>query len=142
MATVYRSALVAFSAQQMFDLVNQVNCYPEFLPDCGDAKIIEQTDSGMTASVKIAKAGMSHWFTTKNNFEQPHTIELSLVDGPFKQLTGAWQFTELSEQACKVELKLNFEFSNRLVALAFGPVFNRIANNLVQAFCQRAKVVY
>ena len=142
MAKVYRSALVAFSCQQMFELVNGVEQYPEFLPDCADAVIKEQSPEGMIASVKIQKAGLSHWFTTKNEFVEQNQIRLALVDGPFKQLSGAWSFTALSESACKVELTLEFEFSNKLVSLAFGPIFNVIANNLVQVFCDRAKQVF
>ena len=142
MATVYRSALVAYSSQQMFNLVNNVGDYPQFLPDCGDAKVLSEDSQGMKASVKIQKAGLSHWFTTQNTYKGSEKIVLSLVDGPFKSLSGEWRFTPLSDDACKVELSLSFEFSNKLVSLAFGPIFNQIANNLVQSFCERAKQVY
>lgn len=142
MASVYRNALVAFSTQQMFDLVNDVDSYSEFLPDCADSKIVAQHDDGMTAAVKIQKAGLSHWFTTRNVLSESNKITLSLVDGPFKNLTGEWRFTALSDCACKVELELDFEFSNRLISMAFGPIFSHIANNLVLAFGQRAKQVY
>lgn len=142
MPQVSRSALVSFSAKQMYDLVNDVASYSQFLPGCSGSKIIEQTEGSMVASVDVAKAGIKKTFTTKNTLIDSEVIGMNLVDGPFKSLTGGWYFTALDESACKVELKLEFEFTNALVAIAFGKVFQELTNNMVNSFTQRAKQVY
>ncbi|WP_122036407.1 SRPBCC family protein [Aliivibrio sp. EL58] len=142
MPQVSRSALVPFSAKQMYDLVNDVASYPQFLPGCSGSKVIEESESSMVASVDVAKAGIKKTFTTKNTLIDAQLIGMNLVDGPFKSLTGGWHFTALDETACKVELKLDFEFTNALVAMAFGKVFQELTNNMVNSFTQRAKQVY
>ena len=142
MPQVSRSALVSFSAKQMYDLVNDVASYSQFLPGCSGSKILEQAEGSMVASVDVAKAGIKKTFTTKNTLIDSEVIGMNLVDGPFKSLTGGWYFTALDETACKVELKLEFEFTNALVAMAFGKVFQELTNNMVNSFTQRAKQVY
>lgn len=142
MPQVRRSALVSFSAKQMYDLVNDVDSYPEFLPGCSGSKILEQSTDAMKASVDVSKAGISKTFTTLNRLTQDTVILMELVDGPFKSLKGGWYFTVLDDSACKVELKLDFEFSSKLIELAFGKVFSELTNNMVSAFTQRAKQVY
>ncbi|MDK9736115.1 SRPBCC family protein [Vibrio sp. D404a] len=142
MPKVTRSALVSFSADQMFDLVNDVARYPEFLPGCSGSRVIESSDSAMVASVDVSKAGISKTFTTSNRLAEGAEILMELVDGPFKKLQGGWYFTPLDEQACKVELKLEFEFSSRMIEMAFGKIFNELTSNMVNAFTQRAKQVY
>jgi ribosome-associated toxin RatA of RatAB toxin-antitoxin module len=131
-----------FSAQQMYDLVNDVSKYPEFLPNCSNAQIHSYDEMEMSASVEISKAGIRKWFSTKNILTSGQAIEMRLLDGPFKKLSGGWRFTVLDEKACKVTLELDFEFTNKLVEMAFGKVFNELANNMVKAFTQRAKQVY
>jgi len=131
-----------YSSKEMFNLVNDVDAYPKFLPHCSDAKIITQQSNTMTASLEISKAGIKKWFTTENTFVDEHTVMLRLVDGPFKALKGQWHFRTLDESACKVELRLEFEFASKLIELAFGKIFNDVAKNMVNAFTQRAKDVY
>lgn len=131
-----------YSTKEMFDLVNDVEAYPEFLPNCSDSKIVSQHDNNMTASLEISKAGIKKWFTTENTFIDEQTVALRLVDGPFKMLQGRWYFQALDKTACKVNLELEFEFSSKLVELAFGKIFNDVAKNMVSAFTQRAKQVY
>ena len=142
MPKVTRSALVSFSADQMFSLVNDVARYPEFLPGCSGSRVIESSDSAMVASVDVSKAGISKTFTTSNRLADGAEILMELVDGPFKKLQGGWYFTPLDDQACKVELKLEFEFSSRMIEIAFGKIFNELTTNMVSAFTQRAKQVY
>lgn len=142
MKQVSRSALVSFSAEQMFELVNDVARYPEFLPGCSGSRVIESSDSTMVASVDVSKAGISKTFTTSNELVNGEAILMNLVDGPFKTLKGGWFFTALDEKACKVELKLEFEFSSKMIEMAFGKVFNELTSNMVNAFTQRAKQVY
>ncbi|MDP2561276.1 SRPBCC family protein [Psychrobium sp. 1_MG-2023] len=142
MAQVNRSALVMFSAAQMYDLVNDVASYPQFLPGCVGSKIISVDGNVMTASVDVAKAGISKTFTTSNTLVANERVDMRLVDGPFKSLQGGWQFTALDDNACKVSLDLEFEFSNKLAEIAFGKVFKDLVINMVAAFTERAKVVY
>ena len=141
MPQIEKSALVMYSSQEMFDLVYDVNAYPAFLPNCSDAKIISENENAMTASLEISKAGLKKWFTTINRLAG-NKVEMQLVDGPFKSLQGYWEFTPLDVQACKVSLKLEFEFASKLIEMAFGKVFNEVAKNMVGAFTQRAKTVY
>ena len=142
MPSLSRSALVMFSVEQMYQLINDIVAYPQFIPDCGDSKIISQDQHEMVAGLLVAKGGLEKWFTTKNTLLSNTEINMTLVDGPFKKLIGSWQLTKLSEEACKISLHLEYEFSSKVFDLAFGRVFNSLANNMVQAFTQRAKDVY
>jgi ribosome-associated toxin RatA of RatAB toxin-antitoxin module len=142
MANVSRSALVGYSAESMFDLINDVKQYPEFIPGCAETKVLEQDDGNMIASLLISKAGVKQWFTTNNTLKRGEFIQMSLVDGPFSRLTGGWTIKALSESGCKIELNLDFAFSSKIVEMAFGRVFNSIAANMVVAFTERAKQVY
>jgi len=142
MPSISRSALVMYSVDQMFQLINDVLAYPQFLPDCSNSKIISKDENSVTASLLVSKAGLKKWFTTKNTFISNQQVQLELVDGPFSKLQGRWLLTPLSEDACKVSLELEYEFSNKMFDLAFGRIFNNLTNNMVQAFTQRAKEVY
>jgi ribosome-associated toxin RatA of RatAB toxin-antitoxin module len=142
MPNISRNALVGFSAESMFDLVNDVESYPSFLPGCADTVVISEDQQKMKASLLISKAGVKQWFTTENVLSRGQFIKMNLVEGPFSHLHGGWVFTALSDEACKIELKLHFEFSSKLAEMAFGQVFSSIASNMVQAFSARAKKVY
>lgn len=142
MTQIDRSALVLHSAQQMFDVVNNVHFYPDFLPWCSSSHVISHEEGEMVASLKLAKAGMHYSFTTRNKLSVPSEIQLSLEEGPFKELSGIWSFSPLSDDACKVSLKLNFEFSGKIASLAMAKVFGQIANTMVEAFVQRADEIY
>ncbi|WP_334029410.1 type II toxin-antitoxin system RatA family toxin [Alteromonas sp. P256] len=142
MPSIHRSALVAHSAEAMFNLVNDVESYPKFLPGCADSKVLNNTDKAMSASLLVSKAGIKQWFTTENVLYPSERIEMQLVDGPFRSLSGGWTFSALSDEACKIELNLHFEFANKLAEMAFGKVFNSLASSMVTAFTERAKSVY
>ena len=142
MPQISRSALVPFSAEQMYTLVNDVSAYPAFLHGCVGSRILSQASDEMTAAVDVSKAGISKTFVTKNTLQQNQKIQMNLVDGPFRKLSGGWHFTALSEDACKVELHLDFEFTSVLVEAAFGRIFKELAGNMVNAFTSRAKEVY
>ncbi len=142
MPSIQRSALVAHSAEAMFDLVNNVEAYPEFLPGCADSRVLDKSNDSMRASLLVAKAGIKQWFTTHNELVDGRRINMQLVEGPFRRLQGGWTFSALSDSACKIELNLEFEFSNKLAEMAFGKVFSTLATNMVAAFTQRAKQVY
>jgi ribosome-associated toxin RatA of RatAB toxin-antitoxin module len=142
MPSIQRSALVAYSASQMYDLVNDVEKYDSFLPGCVKSEVLESSDNYMLASLVLSKAGVKQRLTTSNTLIKDTAIEMDLSDGPFKSLSGGWRFTPLSDEACKIELKLDFVFSSRLMEVAFGKIFNSLANDMVNAFSQRAKQVY
>jgi ribosome-associated toxin RatA of RatAB toxin-antitoxin module len=142
MPGINRNALMPYTAKQMYDIVNAVDQYHQFLPWCANSQIIEQSENTMKASVLMKKGKLNHSFTTQNDLIDGEKIHMSLVNGPFKKLQGDWVFTNLSEQGSKIALNLEFEFSNRLVGLLIGPVFTQIANTLVDAFCQRAHQLY
>ncbi|AHB69315.1 hypothetical protein P262_01344 [Cronobacter malonaticus] len=131
-----------YSAEQMYKLVNDVKSYPEFLPGCVGSRVLESSPGQMTAAVEVSKAGISKTFTTRNTLISNQSILMHLVDGPFKKLMGGWKFTPLTEDACQIEFNLDFEFTNKLIELAFGRVFKELASSMVQAFSQRAKEVY
>lgn len=137
-----KTALVMHSAERMFHLVNDIARYPEFLPWCAGARVHDQNPSEITASLEIAKGGMRHTLTTRNQLRLPEAIEMSLVEGPFRNLTGRWHFKPLDENACKVVLSLSFEFSGSLSRMTFGAVFSQAANTMVDAFCRRADELY
>ncbi|EOW7208743.1 type II toxin-antitoxin system RatA family toxin [Cronobacter sakazakii] len=142
MPQISRTALVPYSAEQMYKLVNDVKSYPEFLPGCVGSRVLESSPGQMTAAVEVSKAGISKTFTTRNTLISNQSILMHLVDGPFKKLMGGWKFTPLTEDACQIEFNLDFEFTNKLIELAFGRVFKELASSMVQAFSQRAKEVY
>jgi ribosome-associated toxin RatA of RatAB toxin-antitoxin module len=143
MSHIKRSALVHYSPAEMYQLVNNVADYAVFLPWCRSSKIKSESETEMVASVEIAKGILNKTFTTHNQLHKDKRIELQLVDGPFKKLTGYWQFDALkTENACKVNLELEFEFDNAMMSIAAKPIFTQIANSLVDAFCKRAVEVY
>ena len=131
-----------YSAEQMYQLVNQVDDYPKFLNWCSDASILKQTSDQIIASVEINKSGFNQSFTTINTLTPNQRIDMKLKEGMFNQLNGAWVFTKLNDQACKIELSLNFSFSSKILDLAISPIFTSIANSQLDAFVARAKVVY
>ncbi|MGH1371373.1 MAG: type II toxin-antitoxin system RatA family toxin [Cellvibrionaceae bacterium] len=142
MAHIERSALVAFSDQQMFDLVNDIEAYPQYMDGCIGAEVLSRSELEITARLDLSKLGMRYSFTTRNTLESPRAMSMALVEGPFKSMGGQWSFKPLSESACKVSLSLDFEFSNGLVAKAASKWFESVANELVDGLCRRATQVY
>ncbi|MEO6986864.1 MAG: type II toxin-antitoxin system RatA family toxin [Paralcaligenes sp.] len=142
MHTVQRSVLVSYSCAQMFDLVADVEKYPEFMPWCGGASVRSRDEHGMQATIIISFAGVKQAFSTRNDHEYPHLITFNLVDGPFSALTGKWVFNALAEDACKVVYTMEYAFSSRALELLVGPVFNRIATSFIDSFTARAQACY
>ena len=142
MAHISKSALVPYAARDMYELVNDIEAYPFFLPWCRSAKILSSSKDEVCASIELSRGGFRKSFTTKNRLQRHKMIEVRLVEGPFRHLHGYWRFAPLREDACKVSLDLSFEISGKLLSVAFGPVFHQIASTLVDAFCKRAKEVY
>lgn len=142
MTTISKSALVTYSPEEMFKLVDDIEAYSDFLPWCGKATEISRGEKSVEASLFISHSGLNKEFTTQNKNTTFEKIEMHLVNGPFKNLDGVWLFEPLGETACKISLNLNFEFSSKIVSLTLGPVFSKIANNLVGAFIKRADNIY
>ncbi|MES2298227.1 MAG: type II toxin-antitoxin system RatA family toxin [Pseudomonadota bacterium] len=142
MAVVHKTVFLGFSAEQMFELVAQIDDYPKFLPWCGGVAVRERGDNALDASLTIHYHGLEQTFTTSNQNTPPTQIKMTLLDGPFKCLDGTWNFTALRPDACKVAFDLHYEFSNRVLEQLIGPVFGMIANSMVDSFCRRAEAVY
>ena len=142
MRTVNKSALVPYTAQQMYALVNDVLRYPEFLPWCRRAQILSQDDTEMRASLEMARGGLHKVFTTHNRLQPGQAIVITLEHGPFRHLRGHWRFEDLGPEGSKVALKMEFEFAGALLDLMVGPVFHEICNSLVDAFTRRALDLY
>lgn len=142
MKEISRSALLPFSAEQMFDVVNDVALYQDYLPSCSRSEVIESSPELMVASLTLTRAGVSQQFTTRNKLAAPQRIDLQLVEGPFTTLNGYWLFSQLGEDGCKTEMNLKFDFNSRMLNATFGKVFEQVADSLVEAFCERAKVLH
>lgn len=126
----------------MFELVDRVEEYPKFLPWCGGMQVFARSEAHTSARIDINYHGLRAHFATTNAKEFPRSMDISLDDGPFKHMDGGWRFTPLGESACKVEFRLHYEFSSKLLEKALGPVFHHIVNTLVDSFVKRAKQVH
>lgn len=142
MSSVKRSAHVPYSAQEMYDLVADIESYPQFLPWCGGARIIARDETSTLATIDIAYRAFRKGFTTRNRLQPGEAIEMRLVEGPFKELFGRWRFDTLAGGASRISLDLDFEFASTVTALALGPAFTHIANTLIDSFKSRAAAVY
>ncbi len=138
MPSVHKSVLLAHSAEQMFELVQGVELYPQFLPWCGGSTVHERSPHRMLATVQIDYRGIHQSFTTENTLEAPHRIGMSLREGPFSRLEGLWHFYMLRHDACKVEFRLDYDFKSGLLGKALAPVFDHIARSFDDAFGRRA----
>tara|TARA_B100000767_G_C19491996_1_gene420635 strand:+ start:213 stop:647 length:435 start_codon:yes stop_codon:yes gene_type:complete len=138
MITIKKNALVLHSREKMFNLVDQVEKYPSFLPWCGTSKVLERTNQLTRASIQINYHGVKQVFTTENNKIYPEKMTIKLIDGPFKSLKGEWRFFEIETGACKIELELHYEFSNIILDKLISPVFNMIANTFIDNFVAKA----
>ena len=154
MKRIQRSALLPFPGQHLFELVNDIERYPEFLPWCSKAEIVSRQAQEVLAALTVRKSGIEHTFTTRNVARFPEQIDIHLVDGPFERLTGRWRFIDLGggkgegtgagagPVGCKIELDLQFEFSRHLLTGMLQSIVSGAANGLVDAFCVRAGELY
>jgi ribosome-associated toxin RatA of RatAB toxin-antitoxin module len=142
MSKIHREALLSYSPQAMYRLVNDVPRYPEFLPWCQAAKIIQQTEGGMRAAITIKKIGISKSFTTENLLYPNERISINFLNGPFRHLKGEWQFIPIQALGCKIILDLDFEFLPGLINLPFKKIFEPAADSMLQAFIIRAHDLY
>jgi len=139
---ISKSAIVPYTPQQMFELVNNIDDYSQFLNWCDSSSILNQSDDQITASVQINQGGLKQSFSTLNTLTPYKSIEMQLLDGPFDELFGEWRFETLGENASKVHLTLQFKFKSMLIDMALSPIFKSIANSQLDAFVARAKYIY
>ena len=142
MTLIERSALVGYTSKQMFELVNHIEAYPEFLPWCKSSEVMAQSDHEIEASLQIAWSGIHKSFTTRNALIPYEKIKMTLVDGPLSRLEGEWTFTAVGDSGCQINLVLEFEVPGGIMSRVIQPLFNNIANSLVERFCKRADEVY
>lgn len=142
MKKISRSALLGFKPEQIYEVVNSVDLYPEFLPWCGSSEVLEVSDTEQKASVTIEKLGIKQKFTTHNFMQPAREIKLTLVDGPFSHLEGLWSFEPIGDSACKINFNIEFKVANGLMGMALGKLFEQIANTLVDSFVKRAQDLY
>lgn len=142
MTAINRSALVEYSAEQMFDLVNDIEHYPRFMQGCVSAKVLSESDTEQVGQLRLALGGIGQQFTTRNLLFRPERIEMNLVEGDFSNFSATWTFDALTDSACKISLAMEFEFRSLILGLAAQGLFSASANNLVDALVQRAHEVY
>ena len=142
MPIIHREQIVPYTVTQMYDLVDDIENYPAFIPWCVSSRVLQRDTDQVSASLAFSKGGMQKSFSTKNTLAPPNTIVMSLLEGPFKHLKGVWQFSQLSQDSCQVVLDLEFEFANRILSMMFGPVFTHVAQSMVGSFSEQANQVY
>jgi len=142
LSKVERSALVSYSDEQMFALVNDVASYPQYMSGCVGATLLDSGDNWLEARLDLAWKGIKQSFTTRNLLQPPHSMRLTLVEGPFRKFEGEWRFEALTDAACKVVFQLQFEATNPLMAVALSKLLEHVSSQQVDALCQRAKHIY
>lgn len=142
MTVINRSALLPYSAQQLFELVNDVESYPGYMDGCVAATVLSHGEGVMEARLVLARGGIRQSFATRNVLDPPREIVLELIDGPFERFAGRWDFLALDETACKMSLNLEFTVNSRVLGAAAARLFDRVTNNLVDAVCRRAGQLY
>lgn len=143
MTTVNKSIVVPYTVEQMYDLVNAVEAYPEFLPWCRATEVHSREPTQLKATIHLAKGPLTHSITTVNTMQPKHSIAMQYIAGPFRSCAGAWQFLPgATAQQCQVIFSMDYQFVNRFTAIAIEPIFNPIANTLIDAFQARAAQLY
>ena len=142
MATIKKSALILYSAAEIYALVSDIEAYPEFLPWCRSTQVLSRSEDEVRAVIEMVKGRVHKSFSTINRMQHHKMIDIRLLEGPFRRLEGYWRFDPLRADASKVSLDMEFEFASPLLRMAVEPVFKQIANSLVDAFCKRAMDLY
>ncbi|WP_240472868.1 type II toxin-antitoxin system RatA family toxin [Dasania marina] len=142
MTSIQRSALLPYAVDKIYQLINDVTAYPQFMDGCVGAELLSQSEGHMQARLDLSKLGFSYSFTTRNELYYPTKVVMHLVDGPFSQFQGEWQLQALGDEACKVSLQMDFELRGAVLSLAAKKVFEPMANNLVDAIVKRAQQLY
>ena len=138
MFTIKKQAIVFHSKERMFELVDQVEDYPTFLPWCGETEVLARNKDITRAKINIRFKGIKQSFTTENHKVYPNKMVINLIDGPFKKLEGEWRFIEIEEGSSRIELELNYEFKNFILEKLISPAFAVIANTFIDSFVAKA----
>lgn len=142
MTEISKTTIVPYTPSEMYILVNDIESYPVFLPWCTAAKILHQQEESLTATLSLALGKIKQSFTTENTMQDGTRIEMQLIDGPFKHLSGYWKFNSEDEQSCYIQLHMNFEFRNKIVKHTLGKAFYKVIDTLVESFVLRAQQIY
>ena len=142
MTEISKTTVVPYTPEEMYVLVNDIESYPAFLPWCSAAKILTQQEKSLTATLSLALGKIKQSFTTENTMQDGSRIEIQLIEGPFKHLSGYWKFNPEDEQSCHIQLHMDFEFKNKIIKHTLGKAFYKVMDSLVESFAQRAQQVY
>lgn len=142
MKSVSHSAVVPFSATQMFNLINDVRAYPEYMTGCVNARVLEESETELVAELELKKSGITQSITTRNTLDAPHRMHMHLIKGPFKHFEGDWRFVDRGDGQCEVSLEIQFKLSNPLLSFALSNWLENNANDQVEALCERARQIY
>lgn len=142
MANVSTSVCVNYTATEMYDLVNDVEAYPNYVPMCSAVRLLSKSATSLKATMTLAKGKIKLSFTTENSMEEGRGINMKLIEGPFKQLRGVWRFDPLPSGGCETTFRLDYEFANALLGMAFGGFLKEVAGSMVEAFCNQAARKY
>ncbi|MFT5427038.1 MAG: ribosome-associated toxin RatA of RatAB toxin-antitoxin module [Gammaproteobacteria bacterium] len=142
MTEIIKTTVVPYTPEEMYVLVNDIESYPIFLPWCAAAKILSQQEERLTAKLSLALGKIKQSFTTENIMQDGSKIEMRLIEGPFKHLSGYWKFNQEDEQSCQIQLHMHFEFKNKIIKHTLGKAFYKVMDSLVESFVQRAQQIY
>ena len=142
MTEISKTTVVPYTPEEMYVLVNDIESYPVFLPWCTAAKILSQQEESLTATLSLALGKIKQSFTTENTMQDGSRIDMQLIEGPFKHLSGYWRFIQEDEQSCYVQLHMHFEFKNKIIKHTLGKAFYKVMDTLVDSFVQRAQQIY
>jgi ribosome-associated toxin RatA of RatAB toxin-antitoxin module len=142
MTEISKTTVVPYTSDEMYVLVNDIESYPIFLPWCTEAKILSQQEDNLTAKLSLALGKIKQSFTTENTMHDGSRIDMILIEGPFKHLTGYWRFIQEDDQSCHVHLHMHFEFKNKIIKHTLGKAFYKVMDSLVESFVQRAQQIY
>ncbi len=142
MSSFHKQVTVPYTAEQMYDLVNDINTYSTFIPLCTSSEVHEELDHKLRATIKIAKGKIGFGFTTVNTMEKGRSIAMNLENGPFKTLKGVWRFTPSGTEECIISLHIDFDFSNKFLGVALGGLFKQLCDSMVESFRKQAVIRY
>ena len=142
MTEISKTTLVPYTSDEMYVLVNDIESYPSFLPWCTEAKILSQQEESLTATLSMALGKIKQSFTTENTMQDGSRIDIQLIEGPFKHLSGYWRFIQEDDQSCHIHLHMHFEFKNKIIKHMLGKAFYKVMDTLVDSFVQRAQQIY
>ena len=142
MSNFHKQVTVHYTAEQMYNLINDINAYSTFIPLCKSSEVHEEQDHKLRATIKIAKGNIGFEFTTVNTMEKDRTIKMNLENGPFKTLKGVWQFTPTGTDECIISLHFDFDFSNKLLGIALGGLFKQLCDTMIESFRKQAAIRY